>query len=168
MTDNNTNDSLDSYNVPTDVLPKNLNILTILTFIGCGILGLFTLLTPVILNFTTKIMDKALTGGTELSPEKMKDLDKSRQLIELQQANMIPIVATGLIGIAMCLVGAIMMRKLKKDGFWYYVGGQVLPIVASVALMGMAQFTSPWSYVGLLIPVIFIYLYHTQRKFLTK
>jgi hypothetical protein len=47
-------------------LPKTLNVLTILTFIGCGIIGIFTLLTPMITNFGLKALEKAGSSGPGL------------------------------------------------------------------------------------------------------
>lgn len=168
MSDYNSNDLLANTDVPVDTLPKGLNVLTILTFIGCGVFGIFTLLTPVITTFMLKIMDKASSSGQELSAKQVADMEKSRHMMELTQANMIPVVLIGMAGIILCLIGAVMMRKLKKDGFWIYVAGQILPIAGGFAVMGTAQYTSVWSYLAFIFPALFIFLYSQQRKYMVK
>ncbi len=149
-------------------LPRGLNVLTILTFIGCGIGAIFTLATPWLMKFSLNMMNKAAESGTDLTPKQAADMEVSKKAIELTQANMVPLLAIGVVGIVLCFVGALMMRKLKKDGFWIYVAGQVLPVIGSLALMGMAQFTGVTSYFMFLIPFVFIFLYSRQRKFLVK
>jgi hypothetical protein len=150
-------------------LPSGLNVLTILTFIGCGLLGLLTLLMPMLYDFFLKLMDKATESGQELSAKQLADMEKGRQAIELAKQNVIPIMAIGMVGIILCFVGALWMRKLKKDGFWMYVAGQVAPLLGSVFIMGTAQYNSISNIaLGIAIPLVFILLYATQRKYLVK
>lgn len=149
-------------------LPQALNVLTILTFIGCAIFGLLTLLTPWITKFYLSMMDKGGAPGSELSAKQLSDMEKGRHVMEMTQANMIPIMALGMAGIILCFIGAFMMRKLKKDGFWIYVAGQALPIIGNLAIMGTAQFTGISSYGAFLIPIVFIILYARQRKYLVN
>jgi hypothetical protein len=147
-------------------LPKTLNVLTILTFIGCGIIGIFTLLTPMITNFGLKALEKAgSAAGQDLSAKQVADIERSKGAMELMKANMRPVILVGLLGVILCLVGAIMMRKLKKDGFWIYVAGQVLPIVGTLVIMG-TKYNTPLSYAFYIIPALFIFLYSQQRKYM--
>lgn len=82
---------------------------------------------------------------------------------------MIPMMIVGLVCIILCLVGALWMRKLKKDGYWIYVAGELAPILAGLFIMGTAQYTSIWSVLfGVGIPATFVVLYTLQRKHLTK
>ncbi len=147
-------------------LPGSLNVLTILTFIGCALGAIFTLATPWLMKFSLSMMNKAAETGTDLTPKQTADMEASKKVIELTQSNMIPLLLIGAAGIVLCFIGALMMRKLKKDGFWIYVSGQVLPIIGNLAIMGMAQFTGVTSYLMFLIPVVFIVLYSMQRKYL--
>lgn len=149
-------------------LPRGLNVLTILTFIGCAIGAIFTLATPWLMKFSIGMMNKAAESGTDLTPKQAADMEASKKVMELTQSNMVPLISIGVAGIVLCFIGALMMRKLKKDGFLIYVAGQVLPLVGSFALLGMAQFTSVASYITPLIPVVFIILYANQRKYLVK
>ena len=149
-------------------LPKALNVLTILTFIGCAFGAIFTLLTPWLMKFLLGVMNKAAESGTDLTPKQVADMEASKKVIELTQTNMVPLIAIGVVGIVLCFVGALMMRKLKKDGFWIYVAGQVLPLIGSIVLLGTAQFTGTSSYIMFVIPIVFIVLYSMQRKYLVK
>jgi hypothetical protein len=150
-------------------LPSGINVLTILTFIGCGVGLLFSLLTPVISKFFLGFMDKAKTSGNELSAKQLADMEKGKAALELTIANMVPLMIIGLLGIALCFVGALWMRKLRKDGFWIYVGGELLPLIGSFIILGTAQFTGVFSVIMAVgIPVLFIILYSMQRKFLIR
>lgn len=150
-------------------LPSGINILTILTFIGCGIGLLFVLFTPVLNKFFLGMMEKAKSSGAELTTKQLTDIEKGQAVIELTQANMIPLMVIGLLGIALCLVGALWMRKLKKDGFWIYVGGELLPVIGSFIILGTAQFTGVTSILmGIGLPLLFVILYAMQRKYLVN
>jgi len=169
MTDTNfTTDSENLSEFQTQPLPRGLNVLTILTFIGCAFGLIFSLATPWIMKFSLNMMNKASEAGTDLTPKQIADMEISKKVIELTQSNMVPLISIGILGIILCFIGAFMMRKLKKDGFWIYFSGQVLPIIGSFALLGMAQFTGATSYLMFLIPLVFIILYSMQRKYLVK
>jgi hypothetical protein len=150
-------------------LPSGLNVLTILTFVGCGIGLLFSILTPFLNKFFISAMDKAKASGTEMSAKQLEDMEKGKAVMELTQDNMVPLIAVGLIGITLCLIGAIMMRKLKKDGYLIYVGGEILPVIGSFIILGTAQFTGVVSVImGVGLPLVFVVLYTMQRKYLIK
>ena len=147
-------------------LPGAINVLTILTFIGCGIGALFTLCMPMLMRFSLRMMDKAIEGGN-LSEQKIADMQRQKPKMELMLDNMWPLILIGLAGIALCLYGALQMRKLKKEGFYVYVLGQILPVIGSGLLVGFsAQFNGPVSYVFAAIPVVFIILYANQLKYM--
>ena len=75
----------------------------------------------------------------------------------------------GLVSIALCFVGALWMRKRRKDGFWLYTAGELAPIVGGLIIMGTASFTGAMSIVtNIGIPLLFVFLYSLQRKHLTK
>jgi hypothetical protein len=150
-------------------LPSGINVLTILTFIGCGIGLLFVLLTPVLNKFFLGMMEKAKSSGAELTTKQLTDIEKGQAVIELTQANMVPLMIIGLLGIVLCLIGALWMRKLKKDGFWIYVGGELLPVIGSFIILGTAQFTGVTSILmGIGLPLLFVILYAMQRKYLVN
>jgi len=168
MTDTtSTSDKLEFSEDGKAKIPSGLNVLTILTFVGCGIGILFSLLTPVINKFFLGMMEKAQTSGTDLTAKQLEDMEKGKAVIELTQANMVPLMAVGIIGIVLCLAGAIMMRKLKKDGYLLYVGGELMPVIGNFIILGTAQFTGVTSIImGVGLPLLFVVLYTLQRKHL--
>lgn len=149
-------------------LPSGINVLTILTFIGCGLAGLVTLCLPLINDFVLKYLDKAASSGKDFSAREIAQFEQSRAQIELTQQHMIPLMTIGLIGVALSLVGAIWMRKLKKDGFWLYVVGELAPVIGAAIILGFDQYKSVGNIIGVLVPITFVILYSFQRKYLTK
>ena len=170
MTDTSTTKDLLEYSEDGKAkLPSSLNVLTILTFIGCGCFALLTLLMPMINKFFLGMMDKARASGAEMSTKQIEDMEKGKAVIELSQANMVPLMAVGLIGITLCFFGARMMRKFKKDGYMIYVAGELLPVIGSFIILGTAQFTGVASIImGVGLPLVFVVLYTLQRKYLVK
>jgi len=165
MTETNSSpDLLDMEDAKTGI-PPTINALTILTFIGSGLLFVFNAILPFILDFAKKTLDNA-GSMSDLSSDKLEQIEKSRTLIELQQKNMVVLLITTFAAIGLCVAGAILMRKLRKDGFWLYVAGELLPLIVGAIIFGMAQFTGWGSYVSYLVPVVFIALYAGQMKHL--
>jgi hypothetical protein len=145
--------------------PAGINVLTILTFIGCGLQLIFTFLTRFFMNMAVKVMDNP--DLVERMTTKEKDnMIQAKEAIRLYDQYYIPLIIISLVGIALCFVGAMQMRKLKKQGFYIYVVGEFAPIIASAVLMGIAvQMNSPVSAAfSLVIPVLFTILYAMQLK----
>lgn len=168
---NTTDSSTDVLNFAEEnnsKLPQGLNILTILTFIGCGIGIIGTIATPFIIKFSKGMMDKAASMSSELTDKQLAEIERGRQMIELTQQNIVPLTIVGLLGVLACLLGALWMRKRKKDGYWLYVAGEILPLIGSLIFLGTAAYADWKSYFGLIIPVVFIVLYTVQKKHLTK
>jgi ABC-type spermidine/putrescine transport system permease subunit II len=151
------------------IMPSGLNVLTILTFIGCSIFGLITLCLPVIYKFVLGFIEKAKSSGTELSAKEIEDLAKNKAAIEMGLQNVVPAMVISITGIVLCFIGALWMRKYKKDGYWIYITGELAPIIASAIIMGTAQYSSVWGVLSNIgIPVLFVVLYTLQRKYLTR
>ncbi|MEI9957274.1 MAG: hypothetical protein WDM90_13455 [Ferruginibacter sp.] len=51
---------------------------------------------------------------------------------------MIPLIAIGIAGVILSFVGALWMRKFKKDGYWMYVAGELAPVLGSFLVIGTA------------------------------
>jgi len=77
----------------------------------------------------------------------------------------LPIMLLTLVGVGLCLWGALEMRKLKKQGFMLWVIGEFLPIIGGLIFIGTGM-VSGFSMIWLIIPVIFLILYLVQRKYL--
>ena len=162
----------DQLNFPDDgkpVIPSGLNVLTILTFIACGIFSLLLIATPMLYKFFNSMMDKVAKSGQDIPAKQMAEIEKGRAAMAIAQANMVPTIIAGLVGVALCVWGAVWMRKLKKDGYWVYVAGELLPVIANFALMGTSQLNGAFAIaLSLVFPVLFIVLYTLQRKHLVN
>jgi hypothetical protein len=151
------------------IIPSGLNVLTILTFIWCAILGLLTLCTPIINKWLLGQIDKAANSGQEIPAKRLAEMEKGKAALELANQNMIPLIAIGMAGVILCFIGALWMRKFKKDGYWMYVAGELAPVLGTVLIMGTAPYSSIWNILfGFGIPILFVVLYTMQRKYLTK
>jgi hypothetical protein len=159
-----TTDVLDYDEQHPPKLTTGLNVLTILTFIGCAY-ELYSTLN----NFLSgkkaleefekaqeKLAEAPAWARKFASPEMHDMLVKSLE-------NKVPLVIIGLVSIALCVFGAIEMRKLKKQGFTFWVIGEVLPYIGVIIFIGGAFFKTILVYFTI-IPVIFILLYLLQRK----
>ena len=166
MQDNATS-QLDTGEFDAPQRPQMLNILTILTIVGSSIFLLLSLISPWTTRFSKNMITKQLeSGGNNLTEAKMAKMREGLTKLDLLQQNIVPLMIVSVIGLGLCLFGAIMMRKLKKDGFWIYLAGQIIPLAGSFFIMGSAQFTDIGKVVGLAISLLFVVLYTTQRKYL--
>ena len=127
-------------------LPQMLNVLTILTYIGCG-LGLLGILLGFLGVGLLSSLGSSSAQGAEIASTVSKYATISLVL--------------SLVGIALCFFGAMKMRNLQKVGFYLYVAGQLVPIIFTFATAGVS-----FGVVGVIIPLVFIILYATQLKFL--
>lgn len=165
---NSTSDVLD-FAGEKPQLPYGLKILTILTFIGCAIGLIWVLASPVLNKFLLGMMDKATSSGQEMTTKQLEDIQKGRAAIQLMDSNLLPIILVSAVSFILCFVGALWMRKLKKDGFWIYTAGEILPLIGNFILLGTAQYTGVLSVVmGVGIPLLFVVLYAMQRKYLVN
>jgi hypothetical protein len=167
MNDTNaTTNVLDFAEGGQPTLPTGLNVLTILTFIGCAlglIGGIYTYSTAeksykTLVEAQGKMGDAPALVKSMMGPEMV---EMSRKSME----NRLPIMLLTLVGVALCTYGAIEMRKLKKQGFILWLAGEVLPIVGGIIFLGAGMFKG-FALIGIAFPVIFIILYLVQRKYL--
>jgi len=144
-----------------------LKTLTLLTFIGSGISLVYILITPWFLNFSSRMLDQATSSGKELTASQAQKIADGHKALDLAKANLVPLMVIGFIATVACIIGAMWMRKLKKEGYYLYLAGEILPLIAGFILMGTAQFTGVVSMViALAIPIVFIILYTTNFKYL--
>lgn len=163
---NQINDILQLNEEETPKLPTSLNVLTILTFIGC-----FVALISSIWSFITaqKAYDDLVAAQSKMedAPAFLKKMMGPEMLEMSKKAaeNRTVILLIGVIGIALCVWGAIEMRKLKKQGFILWVAGEFLPIIAASVVLGFGVFTG-LAAIGLVIPIAFLILYGVNKKHL--
>lgn len=145
-------------------LPQMLNVLTILTYIGCALYAI-----SAIWNFfSAAIAYKAYQNYTG-SGTGNKAIDSMMEgamgMVKKQYDNRMMILIFALVGIALCFYGAMQMRNLKKQGYSIYVVGELLPIVSFAVFVGFGNLLGAISMIFvLLFAALFIILYTTQRK----
>ena len=169
MNQENTADTLnyDENNKPK--LSSGLNVLTILTFIGCSILLLFSAFGFLVAQKNYENMDEVISkmNSDEMpafAKSMMPNPEQYREMITKSYENRIPLVLLYLVSIALCFYGALQMRKLKKQGYLLYVIGEILPFLVQVLFIGTFMITGVSGIFSICIAVLFILLYTMQRK----
>lgn len=143
-----------------------INVLSILTFIGCALQLIMTFATKWLMSFALKMADNPELLE-KMSAKEREQMLRGKEAFDVYMQYQIPLIIISLIGIALCVYGAIQMRKLKKQGFYAYVVGEWAPLIGSTALMGFGlQFNGGVMSIilSLAIPVLFTILYGVQLK----
>ncbi len=159
MTDiNQFHDSLNIQPPPSKKIPDMLNVLTILSFIGCAI-GFF----GTIYNYFSVCKSLEMMEKLSESDNPMAGMMGSMTESAIKQCEMrMPLLIIGLLSIVVCLVGVLQMRKLKKSGFFLYLIGELAAPIAILVMTGGGG--SIMVTLSLAIPIIFVILYATQLK----
>ena len=160
----NENDILLNEDQDQNRLPSMLNVLSILTIIGSA----FAAISSIYSYFT--VCKSAEAMETQEMPEvggMLGDmLDSAVKLLNKQCENRLVILVATLASSLLCLFGALMMRKLKKQGFMVYIIGELVGPAAMSAILGSLAFGGIMSILGMVVPILMIILYATQRKYL--
>ena len=172
MSNQNTNpDSLNTADFDKPVLPTGLNVLTILTFIGSGLQILFAIIG--FLNakksFDEKDKMMAQMNSGEMpgwAKSMMPNMEHYEEMVTKSFENRLPILILSLVAASLCIYGAIQMRKLIKQGFLFYVIGELLPFLTSALFIGMFVFGGISFAFITGLTLLFILLYIMQRKHL--
>ncbi len=164
-------DYIDDQEVDMQKVPSGINVLSILTFIGCAIALIFS----VIGFFSAKTsydkkdetMEKMYSAD---APAFVKAMLPSKENFDVMTTksfeNRVPILLLSMVSLGLCFVGALQMRKRKKQGFLLYVIGQLLPFVTSAIFIGLFALTGMWFYILTFFTLLFLLLYTMQRKHL--
>lgn len=147
-------------------LPSTLNVLTILTFVGSGLAFLTGIWNYFSIEKSYEQMQKMQNDpNTAQMPEFVKSMmnEDALKLLKIQMDNKLPILIVTMIGLALCIWGALKMRKLEKQGFYFWLMGEIVPIIATIIIIGLGFFKG-FAMIGLIFPLIFIILYATQLK----
>lgn len=161
--------TIETLNLPEQApkaLPSMLNVLTILTYIGCGIsfiMGIY--------NYFTICASAEKLSSQEM-PEMggfLGDLMKSAlEMTILSCDNRLVILVATLATTLICFLGAMMMRSLRKQGFIVYMIGELLGPLSMAVILGKVATSGFMSVFGILISLVFVILYATQRKHLVN
>lgn len=155
----------------TKGLPGNLNVLTILTFIGCGLEFLSYIWQYINAEKSVASMEKTMNSPEFNSmPEFAKKMMSPEALerLRIMASNKLPILILGLLGAGLCLFGALQMRKLKMQGYYLWLIGEILPAIGMLIFIGMGAFTGWAAMFGYVFLLVFIILYSLQRKYLVN
>jgi len=144
--------------------PTFLTVLCVLSFIGNG-LGLFQGAMGLLMVGIWSQMFKALNRSSKGMGQAQVEVENVFNSITW--FSLMFIVAS-----VLCLIGAILMWKLKKSGFVLYVLGQCLPVIGTLFLFGF-MFSGPAVGFGVLIsifstifPIAFVIMYGLNLKHL--
>ena len=166
-------EALQDYEYKPFVRPTFLTVLCILTFIGSG----WGIINGVIQYVTAdaRAAEMAMVktkASTDIAKKRHKDDAGSRfaekMVISISNINADNLKKGGLAGIlgsTICLLGAFMMWKLKKSGFYLYIVGTLVGIISPFIIFGTDNFLSIMSsiFVGF-IGIAFIILYAVNVK----
>lgn len=149
---------------------KVLNIITMLSIIANS----FGILSSVMQYFRAQSDYESLKmamegGGMEKLPSFLKGfINKDALLVaEKMLENKVPIMITGIVASILCLYGAIEMRKLKLQGYTFWLIGELLPVVSLAVFVGSIAFNG-YLLLGYLFTLLFIILYTVHKKELVK
>ena len=166
--DNTSNDVLNFADNKEAKLPSMLNVLTILTFIACA----FELFGDIKNFFSGKEnlarLQDAQSKMAE-APSWAKNFAGPDVMEMTQKAidNRVPILIMALVSVSLSLFGAAEMRKLKKQGYQLWLVGELLPIVTSFIFIGTSFYHTIFAF-GLIVPLIMIIFYTSQKKYLVN
>jgi hypothetical protein len=159
-----TSDFLSTEEGEQPKLSSGLNVLTILTFIGCA-LGFLSGIWSFIKADDSYKQLVAAQSNLENAPAFAKKF-MGPEMVEMARKsaeNKLPILLLTLAGVALCTWGAMEMRKLKKQGFALWAAGEFLPLVGAMIFLGTGMFSGFGLFI-LIVPIIFLILYAVQRK----
>jgi Protein of unknown function (DUF4064) len=149
--------------------PTFLTVLCILTWIGCAIGLIGSLIGGAatgVVSATSEMRTESLMNDTMLSPEVRESMAKANEAVEAAASSGTTIMIISIICILLCVVGSVMMWKLKKTGFYIYIIGELAAPIASLVLLGGSAFGGALAALGMIFPIIFVILYTLNLKHL--
>ncbi len=139
--------------------PVFLKILCILTFIGAPLLIIKYIFSYI--DLVDKIAQlNAFSAGFEGVSGMENIIEGSNALIKNGPVYLILLIVASVI----CLVGAILMLKLKKVGYYIYLIGEIAPIILPFILIKGFQTFGVFDYLIIGSSILFIVLYSLNFK----
>lgn len=89
---------------------------------------------------------------------------QSIEMVKKQYDNRYLLLIVNLLATSLCLFGAIEMRKMRKNGYYLWLTGELLPILITVAIIGFNLMGGIVLGASLLFASVFIILYGLQVK----
>ena len=160
----------EEYTKTQPTLPTMLNVLTILTFVGSafGFLSAFGSFLIAPFGYQSARNSAAMTDQmSNQMPAFFKSMmGNGVEAARLAYTYRVPILLLALVGVLCCFFGALLMRKLKKTGFYLYTVGELLPLANLIFFSSFSLFTGIAYGFSFAIILTFIILYATQLKYL--
>jgi hypothetical protein len=162
-------DTNQNFDLPPGIkepIPTGINVLTILTFIGCGIAFIGTCWQLAFAKKGLDAMEQMINSSKyDEMPSMLKKMysPEALEVARKQYENRIPLALIGIVALVLCVLGAMQMRKLRMQGYYLYLIGEFLPIVGLLIFVGIGAISG----FGILIVVfalLFAILYTAQRK----
>jgi hypothetical protein len=143
-----------------------LNVLTILTIIGCCLayVGTFWGFYTTSPAQYEKRLAEAQENADKLSGTAANFAQEGVRMMEKNHEYRMVLLLAGIVFTTFCLIGALQMRKLKKSGYPLYVIGELAPLILSFALIGFSKVGLITSVISAAIALLFVILYSVQRK----
>ena len=164
-----TNETLLADDYENSPLPTGLNVLTILTIIWCvislglSVFGFFSAKS----SYDNKDQSIEMIKSAQ-TPKFVKsmmgDPENFEKMIVKSYENRLPILILAIVSVALCFVGALQMRKRKKQGYLLYVIGELLPFISLVFFVGFFVISGLPIIFSAAIALLFILLYTLQKK----
>ena len=142
--------------------PQFLTVLCILTFIGSGLSFIGALWG----YFSIKASEKFLQNITNSEDHAHGMISGMQETMMKAVENAVPNMVIGLLCALICLYGAILMWKLKRNGFFIYTIGEITPAISAFFLGADGLIGGAGAVVGLLFAVVWIVLYAINFKHL--
>lgn len=109
--------------------PQLLTVVCILTFVMCGIMFIMGIIG--IVNNNPEKMQEKIEQMRSFSPEMADKMEE--QMVSMQDSAYQQVAPyLNLLYTLLSLLGAIMMWKLKKTGFYLYLAGELLPYIGFI------------------------------------
>lgn len=143
-----------------------LTLLCVLTFLSCG-WGLFD---ATVSFLETRAVSETVYAKPHYTPDEQKKLPKryfedraaSGDQPMPNDPDVVQLLAVAqFIYSLLTLFGAILMFRLRRIGFWIYVGGVAVGIILPVALVGFGALNTSF---GVFFSIIFAGLYWLNLK----
>ncbi len=149
-------------------LPEMLNVLTILTIVGSAVALIVSIYNYFTVcksaeDLTSKLEDLDLGNGAMA-----KMMQSSLEIANKNCENKLTILLVTIVGSLLCLFGALLMRKLKKQGFLIYTAGELITPLTTIVILGLGSMMGMLILTELIVPIVFIILYGLQRKHLVN
>jgi hypothetical protein len=146
---------------PKKKLSDMLNVLTILTFIASGLSFLYAPYTYATVCKQAALLSEKMDQYEEKGGFLAGVMKGSMEALNKNCEMRLPILISTIVCLILCVIGAILMRRLKKSGYFIYLIGEIAMPIIVVTIIGGSPFSI---IVTFLFPILFLILYGTQLK----